>query len=169
MRRGLLVALLALSPAPLSAQDHVLCSSSVQPPFIVTTGAPFQVTWLMDDMATENNVSVPNRVDGFYLQIDASAKVDIGKPPAGPPCSTTSYHPGDFPYTYKTATGVAKGNHTLKISAWNYVLDGNGNATTNRQESTVVSVPFSAGDPTLYGPPIAPLSVVITRDPITRR
>lgn len=155
--------LVLLASGPAFAQDHVLCSTTPPTSFVVTTGAPFTVSWLMPDTATENGQTVPNRFDGFYLQIDGGAKSDIGKPTAALACSSTSLHPGDVAYTYKTPSGVAKGTHTLKISAWNYTLDGAGNPTTTKQESTVVSVPFSAGDPTLTGPPVPPFSVMIQK------
>lgn len=152
-----------LLATPVAArQDHVLCTQTPAGPWTVTSGAPFVVTWIMPDTALENGITVPNRVDGFYVQVDAGPKTDIGLASALTPCSASSARPGDIPYTYKTTQGVSRGTHQLKISAWNFALDGSGNPTTNRQESTVTTVPFSAGDPVLSGPPLAPASVVIT-------
>ena len=165
MKRWLVVvAVLLLGTPPAAArQDHVLCSQNPVGPFTVTSGAPFGVAWIMHDTATENGITVPNRYNGFYVQIDGGAKADVGMAVAQPACSPSSLKPGDIPYTYRTPSGVARGTHTLKISAWSFTLDGNGNPTTTKQESLVTSVPFSAGDPILFGPPSQPQSVLITK------
>lgn len=146
-----------------AAQDHVLCNQNPTGPFTVTSGAPFTVSWIMSDTATENGITVPNRYNGFYFQIDAGPKTDIGMAAASPACSAGSLKPGDIPYTYKTPQGVTRGTHQLKISAWSFTLDGAGNPTTNRQESTVTQIPFNAGDPILFGPPMPPSSVTISK------
>lgn len=158
---------LLLTP-PLAARqtDHLLCSASPVPPFTVTSGAPYTAQWIMADTAVEGGATVPNRVNGFYVQVDTGAKVDIGLATALPACSATSPRPGDIPYQHRMASGVSRGAHTFNVSAWSYTLDGNGNPTTNRQESAVTSVPFSAGDPILFGPPLAPQYPLITRDPV---
>ena len=152
--------LLLLLPLPASAQD-VLCNTTVSPPFVVTSGAPFTIAWLMPSTATENGQTVPNRYDGFYLQIDAGPKVDIGKATPGTPCPPGNSNANNVPHTYRTTSGVSKGSHNAKLSSWNFVLDGNGNPTTNRAESAVVTVPFSGGDPVLTGPPNIPFNVWI--------
>lgn len=144
-------------------QDHVLCSQNPVGPFTVTSGAPFGIAWIMPDTATENGITVPNRYNGFYVQIDGGAKTDVGMATASPACSASSTKPGDIPYTYRTPSGVSRGAHTLKISAWSFTLDGLGNPTTTKQESLVTSVPFNAGDPILFGPPSQPMSVMITK------
>lgn len=159
-----LMGLVLLVAAPLTArQDHVLCTQNPVGPFTVTSGAPFTVAWIMSDTATENGITVPNRYNGFYFQVDGGAKVDIAMASPQPACSAASLKPGDIPYTYRTPSGVARGSHTMKISAWSFTLDGAGNPTTTKQESIVTSVPFSAGDPILFGPPMQPSSVMITK------
>jgi len=164
MRRCAVAVLFVLSLAsPALAQDHVLCNTTPPASFTVTSGAPFTVTWLMPDTATENGVTVPNRFDGFYLQIDGGPKTDIGKAQALTACSAGSQKPADVPYTYRTPSGVSRGSHTLRLSAWSFTLDGNGAPTTTKQESLVSQVPFAAGDPILYGPPVAPGSITITK------
>jgi len=131
-------------------------------PFTVTSGAPFNISWIMSDSVLENNVSVPSRVNGFYIQVDGDEKDDIGMATALTQCPSTAIpYPSDYPYTYKTTKGVTRGSHMLKISAWNYTLDSNGDPTTTRQESVVANIPFSAGDPIQYGPPVSPTNVVI--------
>lgn len=144
-------------------QDHILCSTNPTGPFLVTSGSPFTAMWIMVDTALDTNgVTVPNRVNGFYIQIDTGPKTDIGMATALPACSTTSPKPGDIPYSFRTASGVARGPHTLKVSAWNFTLDGVGNPTTTKQESVVASIPFTAGDPILFGPPSAPVNLIIS-------
>lgn len=159
-----LVVLALLAPLSARQTDHLLCSANPVPPFTVTSGAPYSAFWLMADTALEGGVTVPNRVDGFYVQVDMGAKTDIGMATALPACSATSPRPGDVPYTYRMPSGVARGAHTFNVSAWSFKLDGNGNPTTTRQESAVTSVPFTAGDPLLFGPPMAPQFPVIARD-----
>jgi hypothetical protein len=163
-RNVLLIATLSLlTPSSIAArQDHILCSTNPTGPFLVTSGAPFTTQWIMVDTTVDTGgATVPNRVDGFYLQIDNGVKEDIGMATALTPCSATSPKPGDIPYTYRTSSGVSRGSHNLKISAWNYTLDGVGNPTTTRQESVVASIPFTAGDPILFGPPTSPQNVII--------
>lgn len=160
-RRWFVLAVLLLAAPTSAQQDSLLCNASPLGPFVVTSGAPFTVGWLMTDTVTENNITVPNRYDGFYLQIDGGPTIDIGLATALPPCSATSSRPGDKPYNYVTPQGVSRGAHTLKINAWNYELDSAGNPTQTRQVGVVASVPFTAGDPILFGPPGAPMSVVV--------
>lgn len=165
MKKTIAIAVLGLLiPSAISArQDHILCTTNPIGPFLVTSGAPFTISWIMADTTVDTGgQTVPNRVNGFYIQIDNGAKDDIGMATALPACSTTSIKPGDIPYTFRTSSGVSRGSHTLKISAWNFTLDGAGNPTTSTQESIVTSVPFTAGDPILFGPPSSPISVVIT-------
>lgn len=154
---------LVLLATPVAAQDHVLCTTTAAPPFTVTSGSPFTVQWIMPDTTTENGQTVPNRWNGFYVQIDNGPKADIGLATVLTACSSGSPRPGDFPHTYRTTAGVTKGNHTLKLSAWSFTLDGAGNPTTTRQESTVASIPFDAVDPILTGPPVQPSNVLIVR------
>jgi hypothetical protein len=157
------LALLLLPVLPSSArQDHPLCTTTASGPFTVTSGAPFTVSWIMADTAVENGINVPNRYEGFYLQVDGGPKSDIGLATALPACSGTSARPNDVPFTYRTTAGVARGSHQLKLSAWSHVLDGAGNPTTTIQESVVSTVPFSAGDALLFGPPMQPTNILIT-------
>ena len=148
------------------ANPTVLCTTTPTGPFLVTSGAPFTVMWLMLDTvpasATDPTL-VPNRYNGFYIQIDGGPKTDIGLATAAAACLSTTPHPGDIPFSYRTPTGVARGQHSLKISAWNFALDGAGNPTTTKQESVVVTLPFTAGDPILFGPPGTPFNVAITK------
>jgi hypothetical protein len=165
MRRWsiIFVAVLLLATPSSARQDHILCTQNPVGPFTVGSGAAFGIAWIMPDTATENGVTVPNRYNGFYIQIDGGAKADVGMAVASPACSAASIKPGDIPYTYRTVQGVSRGSHTLRISAWSYTLDGLGNPTTTKQESVVTSVPFNAGDPILFGPPMQPNSVMITK------
>lgn len=166
MNRRILLVIAATSllvPSSIDArQDHILCSTNPTGPFLVTSGAPFTAMWIMVDTAVDTGgTTVPNRYNGFYIQVDTGPKEDIGMATALPACSATSPKPGDIPYSYRTASGVPRGPHTLHVSAWNYTLDGVGNPTTTKQESVVASIPFTAGDPILFGPPTSPQNLII--------
>jgi hypothetical protein len=157
-----LMVLLTVPLARMQEASPQICFTTIAGPFTVTSGAPFNVQWLMADTVLENNISVPSRFNGFYLQIDGEAKIDLGMATELPTCpSSSTVYPGDRPFTYRTKQGVSRGPHTLKISAWNYTLDATGTPTTTKQESVVANIPFSAGDPIQYGPPESPTNVVI--------
>lgn len=145
------------------AAPPALCNSAIAGPFVVTSGAPFNVTWLVPSSTSENGVTVPVRINGFYIQIDGGTKDDIGMATELTQCPSSGPFPLHQPYTTKTSTGVARGNHTLKISSWNFSLDATGTPTTTKQESVVASVPFTAGDPIMFGPPPPPVNIVIMK------
>lgn len=162
----LALALLAGLASTVQAQDPApqICFTTMQGPFTVTSGAPFTVQWIMADTVAENSITVPTRIGGFYIQVDGGEKYDIGMATALTTCpSTSTVYPNDKPFSYRTASGVSRGSHTLKISAWNFVLDSAGDPTTTKQESVVASIPFSAGEPTQTGPPVSPTNVVIIK------
>jgi len=166
LRRAVLALAVLTLPALALAQEPApqICFTTMQGPFTVTSGSPFTVQWIMADTVAENNTTVPTRIEGFYLQIDGGEKFDIGKATALTTCpSTSTVYPNDLPFSFRTTSGVARGQHTLKISAWNFVLDSAGDPTTTKQESVVASIPFVAGDPIQYGPPVSPTNVVIIK------
>ena len=148
-------------------QAPVVCGapSPTTPNFTVTSGSPYTVEWIMDatvPASATDPTLVPHRIDGFYLQIDAGTKADI-KPTPGAPCPVGSVQAGKIPYIYRTTSGVARGSHTLTLSAYNFALGADGTPTTTRQEGPAVSVPFVGVDPVRVGPPTAPLGVIIKR------
>jgi hypothetical protein len=166
MKKVFVFLLLMLANPTLSAQDPApqICFNTMTGPFTVTSGAPFTIQWIMADTVIEGSATLPSRYNGFYIQVDGGEKYDIGMATAMTTCpSTSASYANDKPYSYKTPSGVTRGNHTLKISAWNFTLDGNGDPTTNKQESVVASIPFSAGEPTQTGPPVSPTNVVIIK------
>jgi len=130
------------------------------PPYTVTSGAPFTVAWLMAPtvpFSPTNPTPVPNRHNGFYLQIDSTMRQDIGKPSAGAPCPAGTPRAGFLPYSFRTSQGVSRGAHTVVITPWNFTLAADGTETTQRQDGEASSIPFDAGDPTvLTGPPGPP-------------
>lgn len=133
--------------------------------FTVTSGAPFTAGWVMDatvPVSDTDNIQVPQRINGFYLQIDNGARQNIGLPAPGAACPAGTVQQGRIPYTYRVPFGGGKGAHTLTIIAWNYDLDASGNPTTTVRES-VVSVPFTAADPVRQGPPTSPIITIIKR------
>jgi hypothetical protein len=164
LRAAFLAAVLLVPRASVAQGPPQICFTTMGGPFTVTSGAPFNIQWIMADTVSENSATVPTRINGFYVQIDGGEKYDIGMATALPTCpSTSTVYPNDLPFTFKTTSGVARGPHTLKISAWNFVLDSAGDPTTTKQESVVVSIPFSAGEPTQLGPPVSPANVVIIK------
>lgn len=149
---------------------------------ILTTGKAFSVKWTMAQTvqaSASDPTLVPNRYNGFYLQIDAVPEVDvplttseIGICPAG------TARQGDKIYQYNSQ-GVQKGNHTLTVLSWNWapLLNPDGTpqlnpdgtpkySTTQRLRGAPAVVPFSANDalvPTLLGPPPAPFNTRIIK------
>jgi hypothetical protein len=166
-------AVLVVACVSLFLSVHVLaqavdaCQASVSP-FTVTSGAPFTVAWVMDPLgpvsATDPTL-VPQRIDGYSLQIDSGPKQDliVAALAAVAPCPVGTPMAGKIPYQVRTASGVGKGNHTASLSAWNFVLDSAGNPTTTRQEGSAVSIPFVGVDPVQAGPPNRPLNLGIKR------
>jgi len=158
------VALLFVLQASIVSAQTDPCMTGVQP-FVVTSGAPYTVTWLMDALVPASSTDptlVPPRIDGFYFQVDATTKTKISVT-SSPVCGTGTPNAGKMPYTYRTVNGVTRGSHTVRLSAFNFVLDQSGNPTAQEQESAVVSVPFSAVDLLEYGPPPSPVNVIIRR------
>jgi hypothetical protein len=132
---------------------------------VLTSGAPFTLTWVMDAQVPASPTDptfVPQRINGFVLQIDGGAKQDIA-PTSGPPCSAGSLYAGHIPYSYRSVTGVSKGAHSATVTAWNFILDDAGNPTYTRQEGPAVSVPFSAVDLMRLGPPSGAKNVIIRK------
>lgn len=165
MKKTILLVVCAglISAGPVWAQDP--CTTQIGP-FIVTSGAPYTVTWLADALvptSPSDSTLIPNRVNGYTIQIDAGPKVDVGLPTAGPTCPSGTPNAGKNPYSYRSANGVTRGSHTLSHRAWNYVLDAAGLPTTVVQESAAVVVPFTAADPTLLGAPPSALNIGIRK------
>ena len=167
MRNLLTVVVLLGFAAGASAQTDPCTAVPAGTTFTVTSGSPFTVAWVMDAtvLADDGVTQVPQRISGFYLRIDAGAKLDIPTL-AGSPCPAGTTHAGKIPYTHRTSTGVARGAHTAYLSAWNFQQDCSSGVcvdTSVRQESAVASVPFAAVDPRHTGPPKVPVNILITR------
>lgn len=154
----------ALALALLQAPD--VCTGPPSGTFTVTAAAPFTVGWVMDatvPVSDVDQIQVPQRINGFFVQIDNGPKQNIGLPPAGAVCPTGTVQQGKIPYNYRAQFGGAKGPHTLLVSGWNFKLDASGNPTTVVEGGPVVSIPFSAVDPVRFGPPTAPIVTIIKR------
>jgi len=155
--------LLALLFVPIGMQIDP-CTTA-QPPFTVNSGAPFTIAWLMDAMVPASPTDptlVPQRIDGYYLQIDSTPRVRLSGVIIGLPC-VGGPNLGKIPFTYRTTSGVSRGSHLAQLLAYNYILDVNGNPTTTEQEGPAVTVPFAAVDLTHTGPPRIPANVIIRR------
>ena len=166
--RALFAVLLVFVASPVFGQVTDPCQAiPAGTNFVVTSGSPFTVAWVMDAtvLADDGVTQVPQRINGFYLRIDAGAKLDIPTL-AGAPCPAGTQQAGKIPYTHRTSTGVARGPHNAYLSAWNFAQDCSSGTcvdTSVRQESAVATVPFAAVDPRHTGPPRVPANVVISR------
>lgn len=158
------VAVLLATVSTASAQDTCtpVAAGTV---FTVTSGKAPTVSWLMAatvPTSATDPTPVPQRINGFTVQINTATPVDVN-PAAMTPCPSGTTNAGKVPYMLTLQSGVPKGNHTLTVKAWNFVLDASGNPTTQRQESAAVSIPFVAGDLLQYGPPQTPTNGIISR------
>lgn len=164
MKRAALTILLLSSATSAYAQTDPCAVAA--PPFVVTSGAPYTITWLMSPqvpVSPTDPTLVPQRIDGFYLQIDLTARIRLNGLIPGTPCPAGNANAGKLPYSYRTLSGVPRGNHSTKISAYNFTLDANGNPTTIEQEGPAVTVPFAAADLTHTTPPLIPSNTIIRR------
>lgn len=165
LRRVLAVLLLAAVPSVAFAQDPCAAAPT---PFTVTSGAPFNVTFLWASMvpasATDSTL-VPNRINGLRVQIDGGVKqemagfIQIGTCPVGTPFA------GMLVYTARSPSGAAKGTHTATFTPWSYAVDAAGNLVSSAEEGTAVTVPFVADDLVMIriGPPPAIVNPIIKK------
>ena len=133
--------------------------------FVVTSGRPPRAAWLMNALVPVSETDptlVPQRIDGFYLQVDSSPRFDTGPLVPGAPCPSGE-NAGMLPYVFQMLSGVSRGSHILVVAAWNFILDTNGQPTGERQEGLSNSIPFVAVDLTHLGPPRQPARVIIGR------
>jgi hypothetical protein len=135
------------------------CDTNATGPFVVTSARSFTIQWCTANTRVDNGVIVPERIDGFYLLIDAGPKQDIAMAVNLGLSATTNRNA----WQYVIPSGVARGDHTAAVIAWNYVLDQNGVPTTQRAESAPTAVPFTAVDPVSNQPPLAPTGGRIIR------
>lgn len=160
MRSLCLVFTLLVLPALAHAQTHP-CDANAVGPFIVQSARAFTVQFCTavtrqnPDNPTE---TIPERIDGHYLQIDAGLKAEISPMDLG--ISSVTNRRG---WSYVVTAGVARGNHTVTITQYNFVLNADGAPTTQRAESTPVVTPFSAADPIYNLPPLGATGVRIIR------
>jgi len=163
---GLLVLLPSLAGAQTNTDPCVSGGADT-----LYTGQAFTIKWTVQQQvpASDHDATmVAHRYNGFYLQIDTDAEVElpltaeIGVCPAGTPRAS------DKVYAYR-ADGVKKGNHTLSIQMWNWapllnpdgtpILNPDGTpqySTTQKLRGGKTTLPFAATDPTipvLLGPP----------------
>jgi hypothetical protein len=159
-----LVLLVAMSSQVLAQSDPCL-SGGVE---ILASGAPFTISWTMQQQVPRSPTDptlVPHRYEGFIVQIDAGPETDIGLPTATV-CPVGTPRAGDKKYTYRTQAGVNRGLHSLWLWAWNYVLNPDGTATTQKQSEKPAPIPFTAADqgiPVLERAPYGPWNLVIRK------
>lgn len=124
-----------------SAQDP--CALVTGTSDTIFSGRPPTVTLKMAASST---------VDGFTLAVNGVTLPDFmaGAVPIPVTCAD-----GAKGYTIRLGSGYPKGSHTLSVKAFNFQRDANGNPTTTKQESAVVSRPFVVVDEPI-GPPPAP-------------
>ena len=154
-----LLALAMLCPSSAYAQTANPCDTNASGPWIVTSARSFTVQWCTANVRVDNGTTVPERIDGFYLIQDGGPKTDIAMATSLGLSSITKRNA----WQYIIPSGVQKGDHSVAIIAWNYLLDSQGVPTAQRQESAPMSIPFSAVDPVSNQPPLAPTGGKIVR------
>lgn len=160
MRARILTVLILIAvAAPASAQTVVgdACTTATGP-FTVTSAKPFTVTWVQDAKVPASPTDptlVDERINGFTYSLDGAAPVDF-TPQSGAACAAGTSQAGRIPYLFVMPSGMAKGAHTISITAWNFVLNADGTPTTTRQLGVPTSVPFVGIDPMKTGPPLSP-------------
>jgi hypothetical protein len=189
MRLRILVFLLCsvVTSMPVWAQQVVgdPCLGPPTQPQEIASGAPFGITWTMQQMVPKNSddpTLVPHRYNGFVLVMDGGPTMDIGMPTQPRICPNGTSRAGDKVYEHRVA-GIARGQHMGQLTAWNYpyLLNPDGSYQTNpdgtpkedtsqKQFGVTVAFPFAAvdlTDPTsgyLVRPPYGPWNVTIGRN-----
>ncbi len=157
---GILVVLVGFAP---SAYAQTLdCDAAQQPSQIIRTGQAYTVQFCVPSTVTNaTDGTVPNRIDGFKMTVDADAPIQAGKLTLGPPTPTLKLSL----VTWRSPAGVQKGSHNVTVIPWNYPLmpDGTTPDTTKPpQEAGPLLIPFSANDAVLStAPPAATKGRVI--------
>lgn len=128
------------------------CDAATPPPVTLTSGASYNVAFCVPSVVSTPNGDVPNRVEGYKMQLDVNPSSDM-QLPLGQPSPVLKLQP-----TYFTApSGVAKGNHQWTITPYNFPLDANGvpDKTKPAQMGPAVVIPFVAADQLLSTAPPA--------------
>ncbi len=128
-------------------------------PGTITTGRPYTIAFCIPATVTVTNpdnttTDYPNRVDGYTAVLDGAAPAELGKLVPGAPSPVAKL----MPVSYRTNSGVAKGNHTVVVTPWNCPLDASGVPMTSctaaqKQNASPVSIPFVATEDTLPSAP----------------
>lgn len=135
------------------------CDTNGTGPFIVISARSFTVQWCTAVTRVIDGVIVPERIDGFYLTLDTGPKTDVSMATFIGLSAVTNRNA----WQYVFPSGIARGDHTVTVTSWDYVLDTNGNPTPSRLESASIPIPFSAVDPVSNQPPLAPTGGRIIR------
>ncbi len=152
------VALMAVSSVA-TAQTIDCDAPAPTTPGTITTGRPYTIAFCIPSVIAVANpdgtsTDVPNRVEGYTAVLDGGAPVELGKLTPGAASPTLKLQP----VSYRTNSGVAKGNHSVVVTPWNCPLDATGNppvtcTTAQHQNASPVSIPFVATDVLLTGAP----------------
>jgi len=161
MMKKLLLLVLLFVPSTALAQTIDCDAPAPTTPGQITTGRPYTIAFCLPPTTVTNpdgtTSDVPSRVDGYTASLNGGAPVELGKLVAGTPAPTTKMQP----VSYRTTTGVPKGNHTVVVTAWNCPIDVTTGlpmptcTVAQRQNASPVSIPFVATDEALGGPPPA--------------
>lgn len=151
---GVLV-LLVLLFAPVRAQAQVTlnCDLPQQPSDTIRTGQPFTTQACIPAIVTTPDGDVPVRIDGWKMQIDAQAPLQVGKLVLGAASPTLKLSA----VSWRSPAGVQKGQHTVTMIPWSYPLMADNvtpDPTKPPQEAAPLVIPFVASDPAAQtGPP----------------
>jgi len=158
MKNVLLIIGLLLSPSLVQAQTIDCDAPAPTVPTNITTGRPYTVAYCIPSTVTITNPDsttdvVQNRVDGYFTKLDTNAEVNlpVSQVTTGTPSPTLKL----IPVSFRTSSGVAKGNHQIAVQAYNFPLnpDGTPNTTGTPQRAAAVVIPFVATDAVLTGAP----------------
>ena len=145
-----------------SAQAQTIDCDAPAPtqPGSITTGRPYNVSWCAPSTVTVTNPDSTTstydyRADGYKASLDGAAEVELGKLTPGAPSTVQKL----MPLTYRTTSGVNKGQHNIVVVPWNCPLDPvSGVPMTTcteaqKQRAAAVTIPFVATDSALPGAP----------------
>lgn len=159
----LIVLLLVLFGTPRLKAQTLPEACVIVPPgttFTLTGASAPLFSWTMNELVPVSSTDptlVPQRMDGFYVQVDSLTRIDTGK------LTPATCGDGRLAFTFRWPSNVPRGNHTGSVRGYNFALDSSGNPTSTRVEGAITTVPFAVVDPVHTGPPEAPANVKVKK------
>lgn len=156
------LAILTVILMGITAQAHAQTIDCDAPapttPTTITSARPYGVSFCIPSTVMITNPDsttdvVQNRVDGYFTKLDTNAEVNL--PVSQVTTGTPSPNLKLIPVSFRTSSGVPKGQHQIAVQAYNFPLnpDGTPNTTGTPQRAAAVIIPFVATDAVLSGAP----------------